>query len=291
VFALARVTSLSAPKNLFLIFFPAKLGLSLIVQLNHNHSRVHTGPGESDFYGIIMCGPSKTCPYRSLVLLTTATHSEIKTAYRKAIVQVHPDKLVGASAAKKTSGEAKSKLLNAAWECLGDSDSRNLFDYQCARSTTEACSRPQQPTSDPVPDVQKYKHKYHRYESDSDTSTSGSSSASSSGKSSSRPGFTEWGDAYSGPHPPKRPRAAPEEKAAPKPRKSEVKRGDNKYDYDTNDWAFNIKISPKYHVYNNVEDITTANMDRICVSLSFTLEVNADYTNLLDGSIDSDILS
>ena len=85
-----------------------------------------------------MCGPSKTCHYGSLGLTTTASQSDIKTAFRKAIIQYHPDKLVGASGTKKAEGEAKSKLLNAAWACLGDKNSQVLFDLQCARSTSEA---------------------------------------------------------------------------------------------------------------------------------------------------------
>jgi hypothetical protein len=57
-----------------------------------------------------MCGPGKTCHYRVLGLTISTKDSEIKTAYRKAIFRVHPDKLVGVSEATKAEGEAKSKL-------------------------------------------------------------------------------------------------------------------------------------------------------------------------------------
>jgi DnaJ-class molecular chaperone len=138
-----------------------------------------------------MCGPSKTSHYRSLGLSTTASYSDIKTAYRKEIVQVHTDELVAAPAATKADGEAKSKLLNAAWACLGDKEARHLFDMQCARSTIEAsrCPRPQQ-SSRPASDFSGFKRS-HDFDS----------------------GFSGWGDSYEGP-PPKR--------AAPKPKVFEV---------------------------------------------------------------------
>jgi curved DNA-binding protein CbpA len=48
-----------------------------------------------------VCGLGKTCYYRVLGLTISATDAEIKTAYRKAIIQVQSDKLVKASEAKK----------------------------------------------------------------------------------------------------------------------------------------------------------------------------------------------
>jgi hypothetical protein len=42
-------------------------------------------------------------------------------------------------------------------------------------------------------------------------------------------------------------------------------------------------------VYDNVEDFTTTNMHRICVSLSTTLEVNESYTEPSDDIEERDI--
>jgi hypothetical protein len=86
-----------------------------------------------------------------------------------------------------------------------------------------------------------------------------------------------------------RPGATAQKKAAPTPKKPEAKRGNNTYEYAANGWTCNIKISSKYHVYDNAEDVTTKNMHRICVSLNFTLELNKSYTKPTDGTEDPDI--
>ena len=45
-----------------------------------------------------------------------ASFDEIKTAYRHAISQVHPDKFANASEGERSRAEAKSKQINAAYE-------------------------------------------------------------------------------------------------------------------------------------------------------------------------------
>ena len=54
--------------------------------------------------------------YRILGVRESANAEEIKTAYRRAIGQVHPDKFVNAPEAERARAEAKAKQINAAYE-------------------------------------------------------------------------------------------------------------------------------------------------------------------------------
>jgi curved DNA-binding protein CbpA len=273
-----------------------------------------------------MCGPGKACHYRVLGLTISAKDSEIKTAYRKAIFKVHPYKLVGASEAKKAEDEAKSKLLNAAWECLSNKISRAQFDIRCAQipigeyrfvspstwgtapapdlSKFSKPSPPSPPKSPqpsygdaPSPDFSRFENsrKFHNFTAEDYEENSGpppkrtrtfpEADRGSHPYESTTTGFNFMDDDFQ-----EHPRATPQKKAAPTPKKHEDKRGDNTYEYEANGWTFNIKISSKYHVYDNAEDETTKNMHRICVSLNFMLELDESYIEPMDGTEDPDII-
>lgn len=62
--------------------------------------------------------------YRTLNVKPTATQEEIKRAYRRLAKQFHPD------SNRETSNHEKIAKVNAAYEVLGDPDSRRSYDYQ-----------------------------------------------------------------------------------------------------------------------------------------------------------------
>lgn len=61
--------------------------------------------------------------YRTLGVKRTATHDEIRTAYRKLAKEFHPDRNPGDKAA-----EEKFKRISAAFDIVGDPDKRKRFD-------------------------------------------------------------------------------------------------------------------------------------------------------------------
>ena len=63
--------------------------------------------------------PNTLDPYAVLEVCSTATQAELKASYRRLVKQHHPD--AGGS-------EERILALNAAWEQLGDPESRRAFD-------------------------------------------------------------------------------------------------------------------------------------------------------------------
>ncbi|CAI9636186.1 unnamed protein product [Alternaria burnsii] len=61
--------------------------------------------------------------YVTLEVLPTALHDEIKASYRRLARLHHPDKNIGSQHAT-----AKTQLINAAWDILGDVDKRVEYD-------------------------------------------------------------------------------------------------------------------------------------------------------------------
>ncbi|QNJ07157.1 DnaJ type III chaperone protein [Synechococcus sp. MEDNS5] len=74
--------------------------------------------------------PNTLDPYAVLEVCSTATQAELKASYRRLVKQHHPD--AGGS-------EERILALNAAWEQLGDPESRRAFDRS---------SRPEQAARD-----------------------------------------------------------------------------------------------------------------------------------------------
>ncbi|KAF2684096.1 DnaJ-domain-containing protein [Lentithecium fluviatile CBS 122367] len=70
-------------------------------------------------------GPSTTAPdyYAILGLAQAATHDEIKAAYRRLALKHHPDR-----DGKSAHATQKMQGINAAWETLGDSRMRAIYD-------------------------------------------------------------------------------------------------------------------------------------------------------------------
>ena len=60
--------------------------------------------------------------YAVLSVERTATDSEIKKAYRKLAVKIHPDKCQG------TGAEEAFKIVSKAFACLSDSEKRAAYD-------------------------------------------------------------------------------------------------------------------------------------------------------------------
>ena len=71
-------------------------------------------------------------PYAVLQVASTASQDELKAAYRRLVKQHHPD----------TGGDEETILaLNAAWEQLGDPQSRRAFDRRSRSARQEARAR------------------------------------------------------------------------------------------------------------------------------------------------------
>jgi hypothetical protein len=66
--------------------------------------------------------------YRVLGVGPRAGHDEIKRAYTERALQVHPDRLVGATPAELQRAHFKMQELNAAWEVLRDPERRARYD-------------------------------------------------------------------------------------------------------------------------------------------------------------------
>lgn len=64
--------------------------------------------------------------YKRLGVKPTATEKEIKKAYRKLAMKYHPDK----NPTNKEESERKIKLINEAYEVLGDKKKRELYDME-----------------------------------------------------------------------------------------------------------------------------------------------------------------
>lgn len=66
--------------------------------------------------------------YEVLGVQKTASDAEIKSAYRKLAIKMHPDRFATASDSEKKAAEEKFKEVNHAYEVLSDSEKRANYD-------------------------------------------------------------------------------------------------------------------------------------------------------------------
>src|SRR5580704_6205445 len=88
--------------------------------------------------------------YTVLNVKETASPSEIKTAYRDLIKQVHPDTITNLAPYLRQIAEDKAKEITEAYTVLSNSSKRRDYDKQLAeyrRQTTPQAPRPTPPPS------------------------------------------------------------------------------------------------------------------------------------------------
>ncbi len=66
--------------------------------------------------------------YEILGVSKTASDEDIKKAYRKLAITLHPDRFANATDAEKKAAEEKFKEINKAYEVLGDKEKRSNYD-------------------------------------------------------------------------------------------------------------------------------------------------------------------
>lgn len=76
---------------------------------------------------------SKQCHYSTLGLVPGASLDEIKTAYRKLVLQYHPDKCFNLLPQVQAAGEAITKKANETYEVFSDVDRKRHYDKRFAR--------------------------------------------------------------------------------------------------------------------------------------------------------------
>jgi hypothetical protein len=93
--------------------------------------------------------------YTVLIVKETASLSEIKTAYRDLIRQVHPDTIATLAPYLRKIAEDKAKEINEAYSVLSNSSKRRDYDNQLAayrrQSAPQAPPTPQTPPTPPPP--------------------------------------------------------------------------------------------------------------------------------------------
>ncbi len=96
--------------------------------------------------------------YRVLGVAAGADGPSIRRAYLAAAREHHPDRVIGADAARRQVSENKMRAANEAWRILGDAELKKQYDRDRARaasskaSTAAAAARPAAtfvPTHDP----------------------------------------------------------------------------------------------------------------------------------------------
>jgi curved DNA-binding protein len=76
--------------------------------------------------------------YDVLGVAASATHDEIRDAYRAHALREHPDRHGGAAESVAAAAEARMREVNEAWQVLGDPVTRAAYDAELARAARRA---------------------------------------------------------------------------------------------------------------------------------------------------------
>ena len=68
----------------------------------------------------------------------SASHDELRDAYRAEALAQHPDRHAGADPGSAAEADLRMRMVNAAWQVLGDPVSRAAYDAELARTAREA---------------------------------------------------------------------------------------------------------------------------------------------------------
>ena len=98
---------------------------------------VRRQPGAGERHGE---GTESTTPtyYEVLGVPPSASHDELRDAYRSEALAQHPDRHASADAHAAAEAELRMRVVNAAWQVLGDPVSRAAYDAELARSARAA---------------------------------------------------------------------------------------------------------------------------------------------------------
>lgn len=85
-------------------------------------------------------GTESTTPtyYEVLGVATSATHDELRDAYRAQALAQHPDRKASDDPDAAAEAELRMSVVNAAWQVLGDPVSRAAYDAELARARRAA---------------------------------------------------------------------------------------------------------------------------------------------------------
>lgn len=67
-------------------------------------------------------------------MATSATHDEVRDAYRAQALAQHPDRKGSVDPDAAAEAELRMRVVNAAWQVLGDPVSRAAYDAELARA-------------------------------------------------------------------------------------------------------------------------------------------------------------
>ena len=71
-------------------------------------------------------------------MAASATHDEVRDAYREQALAQHPDRHAASDAHAAAEAELRMRVVNAAWQVLGDPVSRAAYDAELARAARAA---------------------------------------------------------------------------------------------------------------------------------------------------------
>ncbi len=89
--------------------------------------------------------------YETLGVAPSASHAEIRTAYRRLARVDHPDRWVGREPAAAAAAARRMVALNEAWRVLGDPTARAAYDARLRLPSTSTAGGATRPAARPTP--------------------------------------------------------------------------------------------------------------------------------------------